>query len=308
MRPGVFCCIGHESVLSESYNEIAFLEHERGNDRPVNELMRQPKIHRVTDPERLTSFQTPLKQAGVLISRLLQRIATKARGAILLGVIRESASLRFACECARRLRTFPDSKREPILALAEEAAMLSLLGKRIEEHCNILPEPIYLLEPETAGTYLLNWELSCEPNAPRDYLSAHIRNRPETATLLMKCFLPNGWGMTTGLPIETDFDRSTYDVLSRVVPPETVAEVLRSIYGDLLKTLNLILGILDGRARVSGPGTKRNSEDWAWLPAEPCAGSRLHRVEEARKLAGRSLPGREIVCSVKPRSLQSHGM
>ena len=159
----------------------------------------------------------------------------ESRGAVSLGVIREAASLRFACECARRLRTFPDSKREPILAPAEETAMLSLLGKRIEEHCNILPEPIYLLDPESAGTYLLNWELCCGADAPRDYLSAHIQKKPETATDLMKCFLPTGWGMTTGLPIETDFDRSTYDVLIRVVPPETVADALRSVYGDLLK-------------------------------------------------------------------------
>jgi len=190
---------------------------------------------RFPDPERLTSFHTPLKQAAVLISRLLQRIAPGSRGAVSLGVIREAASLRFACECARRLRTFPDSKREPILAPAEETAMLSLLGKRIEEHCNILPEPIYLLDPESAGTYLLNWELCCGADAPRDYLSAHIQKEPETATDLMKCFLPTGWGMTTGLPIETDFDRSTYDVLIRVVPPETVADALRSVYGDLLK-------------------------------------------------------------------------
>jgi hypothetical protein len=40
--------------------------------------------------------------------------------------------------------------------------------------------------------------------------------------------------MTTGLPIETDFERNTYDTMTSIIAPETVIEALRLIYGNLL--------------------------------------------------------------------------
>jgi len=186
------------------------------------------------DPKGLISFQTPLKQAAILISQLLRRVRPGLRGGLSLEVISEAETLQFACECARWVYTSEDSERERILTMAEEKAMRTALGKRIEKHCKVLSAPIYVLEPHKAGTYLFNWSLCSGPDGPRDYLSKHVTNDPESIFGLMKCFLGTGWGMTTGLPIETDFERDTYDTMTRIIAPETVVEALRSIYGDLL--------------------------------------------------------------------------
>jgi hypothetical protein len=164
----------------------------------------------------------------------MRKVPLESRGALSLEVIAEAETLKFACECASWLHTSEDSKRERILTIAEEDAMRAALGKRIGEHCNILAPPIYVLEPQNAGTYLINWSLSSGPDGPRDYLSRQVANNPESIFELMKCFLSTGWGMTTGLPIETDLERNTYNTLTSLIAQETVAETLRSIYGDLL--------------------------------------------------------------------------
>ena len=43
----------------------------------------------------------------------------------------------------------------------------------------------------------------------------------------MKSYLPNAWAMTTGLPVESSFDRDTYNSISAVIDPATVAATLR---------------------------------------------------------------------------------
>ena len=188
------------------------------------------------DPKGFMSFHTPLKQAAMHISQLLRRVPSELRGALSLEIISEAETLRFACECARWLNTTADSTRERILTVEEEQGMRTTLGERIEMHCNSLPAPIYLSEPLHAGTYLINWCLCSGPDGPRDYLSKQIANDPRSIFELMKCFLSTGWEATTGLPIETDFERNTYDTMARIMAPGTVAETLRSIYGDQLST------------------------------------------------------------------------
>jgi uncharacterized membrane protein len=58
-----------------------------------------------------------------------------------------------------------------------------------------------------------------------------------------------GWGMTTGLPVESSFDRDTYNAVSRVMDPATVATVLRQIYGEELATPNYHLPRREPRER-----------------------------------------------------------
>lgn len=114
--------------------------------------------------------------------------------------------------------------------------MQTALGKRIGRHCALLPEPIYVLEPDKAGQYLSSWSFCGELDEPRNYLTKHVTASPESIFTLMKCFLGTAWAMTTGLPIEADFERHSYDAMASLIDPETVAKALLSIYGDRLNT------------------------------------------------------------------------
>lgn len=153
-----------------------------------------------------------------------------------LQVINEAGTLQFACECARWLYTAGNSAKERILAEADEKAMQTALGKRIEKHCTLLPLPIYVLEPDKAGQYLNSWSFCTELDGPRDYLTKQLTASPESVFALMKCFLGTAWAMTTGLPIEANLERHSYDTMARLIDPEVVAKALTSIYGDQLET------------------------------------------------------------------------
>ncbi len=189
------------------------------------------------DPKGLYSFvQTPLKQAAIHISQLFRRVPLELHGVLSVQVINEAETLQFACECARWLYTAANSTKERILAETDETTMQTALGKRIEKHCRLLPAPIYVLEPDKAGQYLNSWSFCGELGGLRDYLTEHVTADPESVFALMKCFLGTAWAMTTGLPIEAEFERHSYDTMARLIDPEVVAQALLSIYRDQLNT------------------------------------------------------------------------
>lgn len=188
------------------------------------------------DPKGFYSFvRTPLKQAAILISQLFRRVSPEMRGALSLRVINEAGSLQFACECERWLFTPANSEKERILTEKDERAMIGALGERIEKHCRLLPTPIYVLEPDKAGQYLNAWSFA-DADGPRNYLAKHLSCNPETVFSLMKCFLGTAWAMTTGMPLEADFERHSYDAMTRLIDSDLVAQALLSIYGDQLET------------------------------------------------------------------------
>ena len=65
----------------------------------------------------------------------------------------------------------------------------------------------------------------------------------------MKSYLPTGWGMTTGLPVESSFDRDTYNSFSGVIDPAAIAAALQLIYGEELATPNYHLPRREPRER-----------------------------------------------------------
>jgi len=185
------------------------------------------------DPKGFLAFRTPLKQAAIHISQLLRKIPPELRGKQALKVIDEAETLEFVCECERWFYTPVDSDRERILSTEDEKAMQAAVAKRIEKHCNFLTIPVYVAYPETAGRYLNCWSLHNEEE-PRDYLKKHLTADPESIFALMKCFLGSTWAMDTGMPIESDLERNSYDVLARFIDPEDVAQILLSKYGNEL--------------------------------------------------------------------------
>jgi KAP family P-loop domain len=190
---------------------------------------------KLPNPPSFGPFQTPLKQAAILISKLVARVPAELRGEVALEIVTRAETLKFACECVRRLRTYPDSTREAVLSPQEEKAMGGVLAARIEMDLNSLPEPVFVSDRENSATYLTNWEWGAGDAAPRDYVSRQIANRPQSIFDLMKSFLGDTWNMASGRRIESDFDRSTYDIMCKVIDPTVAARILMGIFGEKMK-------------------------------------------------------------------------
>jgi hypothetical protein len=111
------------------------------------------------------------------------------------------------------------------------------------------PKAIWLIEPKDAGTYLRWWERVSGRDPVRAYTSRQVQEDPASIFELMKSYLPNAWGMTTGLPVESSFDRDTYNSISTVIDPAKVAATLQQIYGEELAAPNYHLPRREPRER-----------------------------------------------------------
>jgi hypothetical protein len=203
---------------------------------------------RFPSPDSFAFFMQPQMQAVICISQLICRIPVGERASIAIGVMANAKTLYFACDCARWLGK-GDGTREPILTDEEEKQMQAALGVRIEAHLTAQPKAIWLLDAKNAGKYLAWWEGVSGPGPVHAYTSRQVKEDPTSIFELMKSYLPMGWGMTTGLPVESSFDRDTYNAVSRVMDPATVATVLRQIYGEELATPNYHLPRREPRER-----------------------------------------------------------
>src|ERR1700677_338697 len=127
--------------------------------------------------------------------------------------------------------------------------MQAALGMRMEAYPTAQPKAIWILEPKDAGKYLAWWERVSGPGPVHAYTSGQVKEDPTSIFELMKSYLPMGWGMTTGLPVESSFDRDTYNAVSKVMAPATIAATLQSIYGEELATPNYRLPLREPRER-----------------------------------------------------------
>lgn len=203
---------------------------------------------RFPSPNTFVPFTQPQMQAAICVSQLMRRIPEEEREPLAIAVMANAATLDFACDCARWLSK-GDGTREPILTDEQETHMQAALGTRIEAYLTAQPKAIWILQPKDAGKYLAWWERVSGPGPVRTYTARQIKEDPASIFELMKTYLPMGWGMTTGLSIESSFDRDTYNAVSRLVDPATIAVVLQSMYGEELATPNYYLPSREPRER-----------------------------------------------------------
>jgi hypothetical protein len=142
-----------------------------------------------------------------------------------------------------------DGTRELTITEEEEKQMLAALGMRIEAYLTAQSKAIWILEPKNARKYLAWWQRASGSDPVRAYTSKYVKENPASIFELMKSYLPTAWGMTTGLPVESEFDRDTYNSVSSVIDPATVAAVFQQIYGDELATPNYRLPLREPRDR-----------------------------------------------------------
>jgi hypothetical protein len=203
---------------------------------------------RFPSPDSLIFFNQPQMQAVICISKLMHRIPAEERASIAIGVVANAETIDFACDCARWLGK-GDGTRELTITEEEEKQMLAALGMRIEAYLTAQSKAIWILEPKNARKYLTWWQRASGPGPVSAYTSEHIKEDPASIFELMKSYLPTAWGMTTGLPVESEFDRDAYNSVSSVIDPATVAAALQQIYGDDLVTPNYRLPLREPRER-----------------------------------------------------------
>lgn len=170
-------------------------------------------------------------QAAMLIAGLLRQItAGHDRQAEAERVIQIANPIGFAMECVRWIRSSDDTPVERrVLTDDGDAQLKAILTTRIEE--TEAESNIFIDHPKDAPLLFRLWSDGTSITHVQEKLIGRFELAPEQLDLFLACHLGESWGMESGLPRPSDFDREQYNSVTRLIPAEYIATNLRLRYG-----------------------------------------------------------------------------
>lgn len=189
--------------------------------------------HIFPNPDVLFSFTGAFSQAGIFISWLVKNVENKDKRFELAKLIVQSGEpVSFASECFLWMQASKEEQNEDRLFAKEEEGELGIiLASRIKELSK--KETIFLSSSRVAPRLFAIWSDWGEKEEIGKYLTEEINKRPRNVIALIKCYLPQAYGMESGLPVQTDFERREYDVIKKLIDPEILYNALVKEFGNL---------------------------------------------------------------------------
>ena len=125
-----------------------------------------------------------------------------------------------------------ESKR--LLSAEEEQALGQILASRIQALAK--DRLLYQKFPKDAALFLYLWSHYGSRDETNRYLTGSFQSRAENIIEFLKCYLTAPKGLEPGLTRKTEFSRTQYDSVAKVIDPDNVYEVLRKLYRRELDT------------------------------------------------------------------------
>ncbi len=180
------------------------------------------------------SFLGTHDQAAMLVSQLVIRITEmKQRQQLAREIMKEAVPLPFASECLRWLRS--DEKAAEAnrkLPQETETELGQILAARIRDAAAI--KPPYLEFIANVPSLLWTWKEFGNADQVREYLGARFAAHPSEVIPFLKSLTGKAWSMESGLPLEADLRRESYDTATRLVEHQAIMRALRLQYGAAL--------------------------------------------------------------------------
>lgn len=174
------------------------------------------------------AFGGTFTQAAILVAHLVRRLGDDKLAAA-HEVLSEGQPLPFAVECMRWMRKDKSQPEETrIFSVAQEHELEASLTQRIANDAD--KAPLYETYGREAPLLYSVWRLIA-PDEVSSVLSAHLKAHPEQIDRFLSVFVGEAWSMETGIPVRSDFDRSNYDAVARLVDPELIFRTLKEKYG-----------------------------------------------------------------------------
>ena len=179
-------------------------------------------------------FDVTYTQTGILVANLLNRVAPgDAREELADEVIRTAQPLRFGLECLQWLQ---HDKKEPeeerIISSAAEKNISGAMVERIRAQAD--KEPLYQTYGRDAPWLYWVWNKQDGGKAIEAHLRARFETNPDEMDSFLDVFVGEAWGMESGLPHRSDFDRDNYNAVTKLINPDLIMENLKQRYGTEL--------------------------------------------------------------------------
>lgn len=189
------------------------------------------------------------KQAGILVAHLLRRVASgEAREALADMVIRVVQPLPFGLECLRWLRhgeKEPEEKR--IISSVAEEKIFETMAERIRVQGS--ETPLYQMFGRDAPWLYWVWNRQEGGDTVASQLRTRFEMNPNEVDSFLDTFVGEAWGMESGLPHRSDFDRENYDAVVGLIDPDWIVANLKQRYGIELDAPEYYHGSETPRAR-----------------------------------------------------------
>lgn len=173
----------------------------------------------------MSDFATPFEQAALHIAHVVAHMPSDQRPAVLRRIIESSASLAFA-PCVLRWSTIlsgdnvaPEARS---LTLEEIHELESALADRIAVAAG--ESPFFLSMPRYAPSLYNAWMGGAGRTPVEDHLTALCAGNLENALSLVRAFMPTVWSMETGMPVESQVERNTYDSIAGLMDPQVITD------------------------------------------------------------------------------------
>ena len=182
------------------------------------------------------SIGSAFQQAAILTMKLLRQVPPgDERDNAAQHVLAAAQPLPFALECFRWLRTDDSAGgKEGPLSSAAEKQIATALVTRIREVAEQTPP--YVQFPRAASSLLWVWHAYGPKGEAESYLNARFDVDPSEVDSFLAAFARVAWGMESGLPRAGAIDRDQYDLISKLVNPESLVQRLKSRLGSALRT------------------------------------------------------------------------
>ena len=119
-----------------------------------------------------------------------------------------------------------------LLSAKEERTLGRKLALRIKAIAK--DQLLYQKFPKDAASFLYLWSRYGSRDETNRYLIRSFQTRLQNATDFLKCYLAATKGLEPGLTRKTEFSRTQYDSVAKVVDPDKVYEALIRLYGPEL--------------------------------------------------------------------------
>lgn len=164
-------------------------------------------------------------QASILIKNLVERQPQISRARLATELLGTAEPAAFAVEFYQWL-TCAEKPEDQIVPVQEHCLLKSCLAQRIRSQVAAAADPLFVTDGPAFTRLIFAWRDCDEPTAVRDYVCKELEKHPETVMDFLRCFLPNSWDMTTGMPTIPPVMRQSYDMIESLVDPGLVSSLL----------------------------------------------------------------------------------
>lgn len=174
-----------------------------------------------------------LTQTGILVARLLLRIAAgEQRDTVALKAV-TTAPLPLALEIFRFIRADKDEGADDrVTTPVVEAGLGERLAERIKAAHAV--QPLWDEHPADVPSLLWIWQTFGAPGDVTANLEAQFEKTNAMVLGFLKTYVPTEWGLESGLPSKGDLRRDAYDRVAKLVNPDKVATWLHTVYGPVM--------------------------------------------------------------------------